>query len=131
MHPDIQAALEVATSGALRGRTGGRTDNQNISVPGESYVVPSDVVSALGEGNTEAGFAALEKLFPPPPVERADGGKVPIVAATGEFVVHPSHVKRIGGGDVRRGHKNLREFVEIVRKKHIKTLQKLPKPAKG
>jgi hypothetical protein len=131
MHPDIAAALEVATAGSLRGKTGGRTDNMNISVPSESFVLPADIISALGEGNTEAGFAVIEKLFPPPPAERANGGKVPIVAASGEFVVHPSHVKRIGGGDMKRGHKALEDFVKIVRKKHIKTLRKLPAPAKG
>ena len=131
MHPHIAAALEVATAGSLRHHGPGRTDDLEINVPGESFVVPADVVSALGQGNTEAGFKALEKLFPTPPQQRAKGGEVPIIAAGGQFIVTPEHVKRTGGGDMKRGHKALEDFVKIVRKKHIKTLRKLPAPAKG
>lgn len=131
MHPDIEAALEVARSGSLRGDSAGRHDNQNISVPAESYVIPADVVSALGDGNTEAGFKLLEQMLPSPPVHAADGGKIPIVAAAGEFVCSPENVKRIGDGDLKRGHKALDEFVKRMRKKTISKLKKLPGPAKG
>ena len=130
-HPDIQAALDVARSGALRGHTAGRHDVLNISVPGESYVIPSDVVSAIGQGNTEAGFHALEKLFPPPPHEHSPKtGKVGIVAAGGEYIVSPENVKRVGGGDMKRGHKALEDFVKIIRKKTIKKLRTMPGPHK-
>lgn len=137
MHPDVQAALEVAQTGALRGDTPGRHDNQNISVPAESFVIPADIVSSLGQGNTDAGFKVLGKLFPTstqqpaPAAAMAAGGKVPIVAATGEFIVGPEDVRRVGGGDMKKGHQHLREFVEIVRKKTIAALKKLPKPARG
>ncbi len=130
MHPDIAAALDVARSGALRHHGPGRVDDLPINVPGETFVIPSDVVSAIGQGNTEAGFHALEKMYPPPPVKRAEGGKVPIVAAGGEYLVHPDHVKKIGGGDLKRGHKALEDFVKIMRKKTIKKLKSLPGPHK-
>lgn len=129
MHEDVAAALEIA--GALRHHGHGRTDDLEISVPGESFVIPADIVSAIGQGNTEAGFKVLEGMFPDVPQKRAKGGGVPIVAAGGEFVVPPEHVKRVGGGDMKRGHKNLRDFVKIMREKTIKTLKKLPSPAKG
>ncbi len=57
-------------------------------MPAESFIVPADIVSSIGQGNTEAGFAILEKHWPPIPEHRASGGstgKTPIVAAGGEF----------------------------------------------
>lgn len=41
----------------------GRTDHHAISVPGSSYVLPADHVSSLGQGNTAAGMAILNKMF--------------------------------------------------------------------
>ncbi len=40
-------------------------------------------------------------------------------------------MKRVGGGDMKAGHKRLTDFVNIQRKKTIKALKKMPKPAKG
>jgi len=53
---------------------------------------------------------------------------VPIVAAGGEYVVHPDVVKRLGGGDMEKGHNYLDAFVKGVRHHLIKTLSKLPGP---
>lgn len=128
----VAAALEIAKTGALRHDGPGRTDDLEISVPGESFVLPADVVSSLGEGNTANGLKVLERMFPPSqPVKRAAGGAVPIVAAGGEFVVGPEHVARVGGGDMKKGHAALRRFVLLARKHHIKTLKSLPNPSKG
>ena len=55
---------------------------------------------------------------------------VPILAAPGEFVIPPEMVKRIGLGDLKRGHEILDNFVMEVRKRNIKDLKSLPKPAK-
>lgn len=131
MADPVQTALEVAHSGPIHGSTPGRVDTIEMSVPGESFIVPADVVSALGEGNTHAGFKVLGQMFPAPPQGRAMGGPVPIITAAGEYAVHPSHVQRVGGGDFKKGHEALRDFVSIVRAKHIKTLQRLPKPVRG
>lgn len=131
MHDDVKAALEIAKHGALRHDGPGRTDDLEISVPGESFVIPADIVSAIGQGNTAAGFKVLERMFPQRPVERATGGEVPIVAAGGEFVVHPEHIKRVGNGDLKKGHKALDDFVKTIRGKTIRALKKLPGPAKG
>lgn len=130
-HPDIAAALDVARAGALRHHGPGRTDDLNINVPGESFIVPADTVSAIGQGNTEAGFRALEKMFPAPPHQhKPETGKVPIVAAGGEFIISPEHVKKVGGGDMKAGHRALEDFVKIIRKKTIKKLKSMPGPHK-
>ena len=55
---------------------------------------------------------------------------MPIVAAGGEYVIHPRDVIRIGNGDLDRGHRELDKFVKKMRRKTIKTLQKLPGPKK-
>lgn len=115
-------------TGALIHDGPGRTDDTPIHVPAESFIVPADVISALGQGNTLAGFNVLAKLYPP---QRAMGGAVPIVAAGGEYVISPDHVARIGGGDHKRGHGVLNEFVKHARREHIKTLRGLPVPVKS
>jgi hypothetical protein len=68
---------------------------------------------------------------------KARGGKtsnnddhVPIVAAGGEYIVHPDVVRDIGHGSMKAGHSVLDKFVLKVRKHHIDTLKKLPPPKK-
>jgi len=70
--------------------------------------------------------ATLDRLR----AHKARGGSVgvPIVAAGGEWVVHPEHVEHAGGGDLDMGHRVLDEFVKRVRKELIGTLSKLPGP---
>lgn len=58
------------------------------------------------------------------------GHPVPIYAADGEFVIPPDMVAAIGGGDIDHGHAVLDAWVKANREKHIKTLRKLPGPAK-
>jgi len=59
------------------------------------------------------------------------GTPVDVVTAGGEFVVDPRVVARIGGGDIRHGHKVLDAWIMALRKDHIRTLQKLKPPAKS
>lgn len=140
---DVGAAMRLAATpytrpapsiGALKSHVAGRTDHLPIDVPAESFVVPADVVSGLGEGNSENGHAILDHMFnlpgasAPQAIHRADGGAVPIMAAGGEYVVPPDIVAKLGSGDVKRGHAILREFVKHVRKDTIKTLKSLPNP---
>lgn len=58
------------------------------------------------------------------------GGSTPIMAAGGEYVIHPTQVAKVGHGDVKTGHKILDVFVKNIRAKTISTLKKLPGPAK-
>jgi len=123
----VSSALHVATkphTGPITSTVAGRTDQHAIDVPPESFVIPADVVSALGQGNTNNGMEILTRMFGK---EKAGEG-VPIMAAGGEFVCGPQAVKRVGGGDLKKGHTNLRDFVKRVRQKHIETLRNLPGP---
>ena len=169
--------------GAINTATPGRADSHPTHVPPGSYVMPADIVSMMGEGNTAAGHAMLAKMFlplkaqsgqqitlmgqhapygatgapygaqmphlhmgpgmgipspPRPPVEYAGGvvqGEpskpgVPINISGGEFVVPAEEVKRRGRGNINLGHEILDRWVNQLRAEHIKTLKKLPGPAK-
>ncbi len=119
--------------GPVIGDTGGRADKVDTSVPDGTYVLPSQAVSHLGENNTMAGMRVLEKMFPhsaPKKPHRASGGAVPVAIADGEFCVHPSDVKRVGGGDIAYGHEILDHWVMQLKDDHIKTLKGLEPPVK-
>lgn len=117
--------------GALKSHVAGRTDHLPIRVSNGAYVLPADIVSSMGEGNTDAGFKAVEHIFG---IRQHAAGitehKIPIMAAGGEYVIHPEDVKRIGNGDMKHGHDVLDQFVKHRREALIKTLKKLPGPAK-
>jgi hypothetical protein len=59
-----------------------------------------------------------------------DDDGVEIVAAGGEHVLSPDQVRVVGEGNIDHGHKILDLYVKKVRAEHIKTLKKLPGPAK-
>lgn len=141
MSKSIKKSLRIAKadgggvfSGYIPGTTGGRTDNKPINVESGSYVIPSDIISGLGEGNSHAGALALHKMFGME-ITKADGGPVgeptPIVAASGEMVVPADKVAGIGGGDIDAGHKVLDALVKHVRSKTIKKLKSLPGPKRN
>ncbi|RLT25778.1 MAG: hypothetical protein DWI48_07230 [Chloroflexi bacterium] len=139
--------------GPIHSPVAGRTDHLPMHVKSGSYVIPADIISAMGEGNTMAGFKSAKTIFSGTPyakggaygqsmspygatMPKAGGGAtdgddlVPIVAAGGEYVVSPEEVGNIGGGDLDHGHKVLDAFVLKMRDKTIKTLQTLPGPKK-
>ena len=145
-------ARSLVHDGMLHSPVPGRTDKLPIGVSSGSYVLPADHVSALGQNNSAAGANILNRMFKMgpygAPAGRLGGGrpnipklgkfaaggatdKVPIVAAGGEFIVPPEKVAEIGGGDIDVGHRILDRWVETTRKKHIKTLRKLPGPKKS
>jgi len=119
-------------AGPLYGHDGGRTDTLPIDVSAGSYVIPADIVSALGEGNTSGGIRVLQDMFPEQPksLHYASGGAVPIMAAGGELVLSPEQVAALGGGDLNIGHQILDEFVKRTRNETIRTLKSLPGPQK-
>lgn len=116
--------------GALKGDTGGRADARPIEVPANAYVIPADVVSGMGEGNTDHGMKVLEEVFGTGDGDHSQHEAVPIYAADGEFVISPDKVLEIGNGDAEKGHKELDKFVVMMRKRIIDTMKKLPGPAK-
>ena len=114
--------------GPIHSNVAGRTDHLPINVPSGSYVIPADIISAMGEGNTMAGFQIANEVFG---VQQQDPSHEPveIVAAGGEYVISPENVAdRVGGGDIDLGHTNLDDFVTSYRDKTIKTLSALPGP---
>jgi hypothetical protein len=112
--------------GPIHSNVAGRTDHLPMHVPSGAYVIPADIVSALGEGNTMAGFRILNDMFGVQ--QLGDEPATEIVAAGGEYVIAPSSVLRIGGGDMDRGHNHLDEFIKKYRAQTVKTLKSLPGP---
>lgn len=122
--------------GPIHSPVAGRTDHLPMHVPSGSYVIPADIVSAMGEGNTMAGFKVVRQMFKGLPGAQAfaaggfTGELVPIVAAGGEYVITPQEVEAIGQGDLDRGHKALDSFIKKMRAKTVQTLKNLPGPKK-
>jgi len=140
--------------GPIHSPVAGRTDHLPMNVKSGSYVIPADIISAMGEGNTMAGFKIAKRMFSgqlpyfqgkapygagkapygggstPYGAKLATGGAAPveIVAAGGEYVITPEDVTHIGNGDIDHGHEILDHFVTGYRKKTIDTLKKLPGP---
>ena len=108
--------------GAIRGADGGRMDTVKVNVPEGAYVIPADVVSAIGEGNSEAGMKALSEMFPAKSTKRA---AIPVAVSHGEFIVTPENVNRLHGGSDA-----LDAFVLHTRKMYARKLTKLPRPRK-
>lgn len=146
---------ESPISGPVIGPTGGREDAIPVSVLAGSFVIPADVVAALGDGNTLAGMQALESAFgnaagagaPRRPYAHlmaggastggavsagaGQGEAVPILISDGEYVVSPERVVAAGGGDLDQGHRALDAFVRQRRAEYGAKLKALPGPAKG
>lgn len=56
-------ANRQAHSGMIHSPVAGRTDKLPIGVKPNSYVIPSDIVSGIGQGNSMAGAHALNQMF--------------------------------------------------------------------
>lgn len=136
----------------------GRTDRLPLAVAADSHVIPADVVSGMGQGNTLAGANILNMALrmgpygtplgqhasghtiprPPPAMgstyqqPRAAGGEThtPILAAGGEFIVPKWKVAELGNGDLRKGHAALDKMIANVRTHTIKFLRNAPAPKK-
>jgi len=100
--------------GLLQGATSGRADKVETSAPAGSHIIPADVVSGLGQGNTLAGAKVMQYILNsgpwgtpmprssgrssiprPPSVQRdAGGGAIPLFKA----------VPRAKGGKLPEGH---------------------------
>lgn len=59
---EVEGALSQVFEGAVMGDEGGQSDLINIRVSPGEYVMDAESVSALGDGNTEAGVAKLDEL---------------------------------------------------------------------
>lgn len=145
--------------GFLAGSTPGRADSIRTTAPSGAYVWPADVVSGIGEGNSEAGAKIIQNAMatgpwgttlprggrgmgiprPPRLTASAKGGgvqghvpgkQIPVALSHGEVVSTPEEVAAKGGGNLKHGWKILDETVKEVRKRNIAKLRKLPGPAR-
>lgn len=142
------ARMMERSSGWLSSPVPGRTDRLALNARAGSYVIPADVVSGIGQGNTHAGVANLDRMFksgpygaaiprlprghmprPPRPPRFAAGGHVPIMAAGGEYIIEPDAIMR-QFGNIEFGHKVLDKFVNDARQQTIKDMQRLPGPSR-
>ncbi len=89
---DYRSILSPTAGGVIASEVPGRTDHIPTSVAADSYVIPADVVSGLGEGNTLAGARIIQEWmgtgpygtpiqrshgspnFPHPPPAPSEGG---------------------------------------------------------
>lgn len=81
--------------GPIHSSVAGRTDHLPITVPSGSYVLPADIVSAGGEGNTMAGFKVLRRTFGGTPY---GSGDAPYGESGGPY---GSPAARAAGGQVK------------------------------
>lgn len=134
-HPE-SIGHQFHPGGLIHSHVPGRTDQLRIAVPHESHVIPADVISGLGQGNTMAGSRMMDQMLGRHRGYLHRGGKVsgvghvPIVAAGGEYVVTPEEVAAIGRGDMKKGHDTLDDMIKRVRNYTVKRLKKLPPPKK-
>ena len=54
---------EAGDSGLIHAYSPGRTDTMNMEPLAGSYIIPADVISGLGEGNTLAGSAVMDRVL--------------------------------------------------------------------
>ena len=123
-------------SGAIDSAVAGRTDHLPVHVASGSYVIPADIISGMGEGNTAAGFKVAKRIFAAPAgmghnMQAGPTEAVPVVVAGGEYILTPAEVVHIGEGSLEDGHRTLDEFVKEYRAKTVKTLEALPGPKKN
>ena len=135
MQKSAQPGAEVIHEGPIHSPVSGRTDHLPMHVASGSYVIPADIISAMGEGNTMSGFKQMKQILSGakdmPKASDGPARAVPIVAAGGEYVVTPDEVMWAGDGDMDAGHEAFDGFVTGMRAKTIKTLKGLPPPKKN
>jgi hypothetical protein len=126
------SSLPTGSSRFVISPTPGRADAVSARVPHGTYVVPADVVSGKGQGNSLAGAHSLDRRFSVVP--RATmfrrGGMVDVRLSGGELLVHPEVVAGLGKGSLERGAKALDSAIVKWRRKNAKAEKKLPGPRK-
>ncbi len=162
MTPTWQEKQEARnlTHGPILSNVPGRTDAHAAHVPSGSYVIPADIVSGRGQGNTLAGANSLQRLFKMGPygsgmpalmrghglprvgntkvAGRADGGTsdpstgkpVEVNLAGGEIVVPPENLMDVVHPNLKHAHSIMDAWVLHERKNLRNTLAKLPGPVR-
>jgi hypothetical protein len=98
----------------------------------EGFVIPADVVSHAGNGSSEAGLKLLAEKYGAEPIKGEGdgmsdsipttiGGKQEARVANDEAFISPEMVKRIGGGDAKKGAKKLYAMMDEIREERTGT----------
>jgi hypothetical protein len=97
------------------------------SLDSGGFILPADIPSLVGEGNTEAGYDRIRQMIPEAQAIRgkdggqADtvpaliGGRKPARVAHGEMHVSRKGLENVGGGDAKRGADRLYAMMDRVR----------------
>lgn len=105
-HGGATSSVRLHT-GPIHSAVAGRTDHLPMNVPHGAYVLPADIVSGMGQGNTMAGFKVAKQLPSMFSVsfygQSKPGGGAPY-GATGLPYYGPSPQKAAGGGLGRPEH---------------------------
>ena len=107
----------------------------HATVPRGSYVMPADVVSGMGGGNTLAGAkymtGVLHSAIRAVPQAFRRGGRVEpmkVRLSAGEYVVQPQHAAALGRGNLPMGHAVLDQVVKNVRDAVARQAMSAPPP---
>jgi hypothetical protein len=120
--------------GAVRSSSPGRADKVEANAEEGSYIIPADVVSALGEGNTAAGVkwldGAVERLMAGDTSAFGfkRGGRVPVRLSGGEYAVPPTAVAALGKGSYEAGARKVEALIAQIRKGSAQQMAQLPGP---
>ena len=79
-------------AGPLPGDTPGRADTIATTVKDGAHIIPADVVSFLGQGNTDNGYRVLEKMFPRSKCRASGGAAMPRISLEPRLIVPKPHL---------------------------------------
>jgi hypothetical protein len=108
----------------------GRADRVATAVAANSYVIPADVVSGLGQGNTDAGARRLRHMLAKVPPHRpaVSTRGVQVALSGGEYLVPPQIVAGLGGGSTATGMRVLERLIAEVRRRTMLDTSRLQPP---
>ncbi len=121
--PEIIDIGTLKETSPIEGEDKGQDDNIHVKAPVGGYVLDADVVSSIGDGNTDAGFKEINRYLDKLEKKHIKKSKPKLIDcafSTGELQIDPRDVTAIGKNDLEKGHKVLNQFVKEVRahKKH-------------
>lgn len=113
-----------AAGGYVHGRNPGALDDVHMTIPVGSFVVDASTLSDIGDGNSLAGDATLDRILQHAasmPQKRrarkyADGGMINARVSSGEKVIPKEYVDAVGKGSNQKGATKLQKMVNKVRK---------------
>jgi hypothetical protein len=93
--------------------------------------MPADAVAAAGDGNNEAGARKIAQHLGAPHTKAKPSGPAKAKTSSGEVLIDPGVVKKLGGGDMKKGQALLTAFAKDKRAQMIMKLlgAKAPKMA--